>query len=118
MDDMSEKLNSLLANPQLMQQIMTMAQSINSAPPPPQKPEKNTTSSEQTSPIDPTAITKIMSLMGKTGIDSNQKSLLRALGPYVTPQKINKLERAMRAAKLAGAASTAFGNQSNISGNR
>ena len=43
--------------------------------------------------------------MGQTGIDSNQKSLLHALSPYLSTNRVQKLERAMQAARLAGAAS-------------
>ena len=43
--------------------------------------------------------------MGQSGIDSNQKTLLRALSPYLSAYRMQKLERAMQAAKLAGAAS-------------
>lgn len=55
--------------------------------------------------IDPAMIGKIMSLAGKTNIDRNQKALLRALEPYLSKQRLQKLEKAMRAARLAGAAS-------------
>jgi hypothetical protein len=43
--------------------------------------------------------------LGSTGTDSNQKALLQALSPYLSPHRVQKLERAMHAAKLAGAAS-------------
>lgn len=110
MDDINEKLNSLLSNPQLMQQIMAMAQSINSNQSPPPNSEKKDRPDENAG-FDTAAVSKIMKLVGNTGIDSNQKSLLRALSPYVTHRKIDKLERAMQAAKLASAASAAFGSQ-------
>ena len=57
--------------------------------------------------INPAAIQKIMELAGQTGIDRNQRALLAALRPYLTQARIHKLEKAMRAAKLAGVASTA-----------
>ena len=56
--------------------------------------------------IDPALIAKIMSLAGKTGIDRNQQALLCALKPYLTEMRLKKLEKAMKAARLAGAAST------------
>ena len=40
----------------------------------------------------------------QTGIDQKQKSLLSALSPYVNSRRISKLERAMRAARMASMA--------------
>lgn len=103
---MEDKLGAILSNPQLMQQIMNMAQTLGqppAAPPPKQEPMEQPASFMQD--IDPALIGKIMSLAGKTGIDSNQKALLCALQPYLTGQRIQKLEKAMRAARLADTAS-------------
>lgn len=107
MDQMEEKLGAILGNPQLMQQIMNMAQSLNAStpePPPPPKQEPPQAASPMPD-MDPAMIGKIMSLAGQSGIDSNQKALLRALKPYLTSARLQKLEKAMRAAKLAGAVS-------------
>ena len=107
MDEMEDKLSAILGNPQLMQQIMSMAQSLGqSAPEPPPKQEPNPIMPE----IDPAMIGKFMSLAGKTNIDRNQKALLCALEPYLTQHRLQKLEKAMRAARLAGAASTLLPN--------
>ena len=109
MPEMEEKLGAILANPQLMQQIMGMAQSLQqSSQKQPPKQEDPPTMPD----IDPVMIGKIMNIAGKAGIDSNQKSLLHALEPYLTQQRIQKLEKAMRAAKLANAASAILGSGS------
>lgn len=103
MDQMEEKLGAILGNPELMQQIMTMAQSLGQSAPQPQlkeEPEPGFTE------IDPVLIGKIASMAGKTNIDRNQKALLHALEPYLTAARLEKLEKAMRASKLAGAASS------------
>lgn len=101
MSEMEEKLNALLSNPQLMQQIASMAQAMGSQAP--QQPP------EQTPPampaLDPRLLQTVAQTMGQTGIDSNQKSLLHALSPYLSTNRVQKLERAMQAARLAGAAS-------------
>lgn len=109
MEGMEEKLGAILGNPAMMQQIMAMAQSFGQSQPepPPQKPE-----TPPLPDLDPAMLTRIMSLMGNSSIDANQKTLLRALTPYLTAQRIEKLERAMRAAKLAGLATTLLGTQS------
>lgn len=106
MEGMEEKLGSILNNPQMMQQIMSMAQSLNSSqgPPQPEPPPAPPSIGE----FDPALLQKIMSLAGQMGVDPNQQALLRALHPYLSGGRIQKLEKAMRAAKLASAASSAF----------
>ena len=66
--------------------------------------------------IDFATIQKLTGLMGKAGVDSDQKALLCALSPYISPGRIHKLERAMRAAKLAGVATSFLGNTPLFSG--
>lgn len=109
MENMEEKLGAILGNPQMMQQIMSMAQSMGqSQQAPPRDPPK-----QESSPLpelDPAKLQQIMRLAGQTGIDRNQQALLKALRPYLTDQRIGKLERAMRAAKLAGLASSFLGS--------
>lgn len=111
MEDMEQKLGAILGNPEMMQQIMTMAQSLGQQPPqqpaPPPKEEPQAPNSFGAD-IDPAAIQKIISLAGQMGIDRNQQALLKALGPYLSNQRIVKLEKAMRAAKLAKVASSAL----------
>lgn len=112
MSEMEEKLNSVLSNPQLMQQIMTMAQSLgqsSEAPPEPQPVQ------EPAAPqIDLAMMQKLSSLASQSGIDREQQALLKALTPYLTRDRIIKLEKAMRAAKMARLAST-FLNQGGLS---
>jgi len=105
MEDMESKLGAILNNPQMMEQIMSLAQNLGgeqAAPPPPAQ--------ESLPEIDFATVQKLTSLIGKTGIDSKQRALLQALGPYLSSQRIYKLEKAMRAAKLAGMASVFFSN--------
>jgi hypothetical protein len=81
-----------------------MAQSFGQSPdPPPAEPHPIDFSMP-----DPAAIQKVLALSGQLNIDSHQKTLLQALQPYLSDQRIHKLEKAMRAAKLANLASTAF----------
>lgn len=103
MEDMEAKLGAILGNPQMMQQIMSLAQNFQTEPEPSPAPV-------ETAPeIDFAMVQKLTSLIGKTGIDSHQKALLHALGPYLSGNRIQKLEKAMRAAKLAGMASAFLG---------
>ena len=102
MAEMDDKLGAILNNPAMMQQIMAMAQTLGQQAPPP-KPES-------IPGPDPTMLQNIMQFSSQTGIDSNQQNLLTALNPYLPQPRLEKLEKAMRAAKLARIAST-FLNQ-------
>lgn len=101
MAEMDDKLGAILNNPALMQQIMSMAQSLGQSNPPP-RPESPPT-------LDPSLLQNIMQLSNQTGIDSNQEALLTALNPYLPQPRLHKLEKAMRAAKLAKIASSFLG---------
>ena len=60
----------------------------------------------------PNMLSRMASLMQRGSIDKNQQALLRALRPYLSRQKLEKLERAMHAAKMAGIASEMVNSQS------
>lgn len=106
MGEMEEKLNAVLNNPQMMQQIMSMAQSMGN-----QSPSKGESSpkNENFPDIDPGMIKKLSSFAGQSSIDQDQRTLLKALGPYLSRERIGKLEKAMRAAKIARLASGFIG---------
>ncbi len=111
MDEMEDKLNAILGNPQMMQQIMSMANAMGS----------NGSSGEDApaAPADQPALSmempdgamlqKIAGLAQSAAVDRNQQALLHALRPYLTSERIGKLEKAMRASKIAGLATTALG---------
>ena len=121
MDNMEDKLSSILGNPQMMSQIMSMAQALGqsqSEPQPQQEaPSQQTPAKEpqqsipaMTGGFDGEMLHKIISATKQTGVDKNQQGLLKALGPYLSRGRIVKLEKAMRAARIAGFAATALGN--------
>ena len=101
MSELEEKLGALLANPQLMQQISSLVQAMGQpspSPPPPTPPQ-------QPPEPDLSQLQGLASLLQSNRIDTNQQALLRALSPYLSPWRVGKLERAMRASKMAGLAS-------------
>lgn len=106
MEGMEEKLNSILGDPEMMGKIMDMARSLTGSPE--QQPVQ--VSAESAPMLDPAMLQTIASMAGKAGIDSHQQALLRALGPYLSHERIAKLEKAMRAAKLAGMATSFLGS--------
>lgn len=107
MEDMQAGINAILSNPQMMEQIMSMAQSLGgSAPPETPAPAPIT----QTPEFDLSMIQKLSGLAGSATIDKNQQNLIHALSPYISHRRIEKLEKAMRAAKLASFATNFLGS--------
>ena len=112
MEDMQSQMGAILNDPEMMQKIMAMAQSLQQAQPeshpdPPQRDE----SGFSMSGIDIGMLQKLSGFASQSGVDPNQRNLLQALSPYLSDQRVNKLEKAMRAAKMARLA-TAFIGQS------
>ena len=105
MDGIESKLQQIMSDPNMMQQIMSIAQNFQTQPqeeaPPPPMPD-----------IDMATISRIAGFANQSNIDQNQRNLLSALAPYLSQYRISKLERAMRAAKLANVAGN-FLSQSN-----
>ncbi len=114
MDDMQQKLNAILGNPDMMQQLMSMAQSLGQSQEPPATASSQNLPPKPSPPdfgngiggLDLASIQRIAGLAQRTGIDQNQQTLLKALHPYLRSEHIVKLEKAMRAAKLASVATT------------
>ena len=117
MDDMEAKIGSVLENPELMQKIMAMAQAMSQN----SQKDKQTPPKQDSTPfpfpdIDLGTIQKLSGFAKNSGIDKNQKNLLHALGPYLSQERVTKLEKAMRAAKMARLASAFLGQSGLLSG--
>lgn len=118
MEEMEQKLNSILGNPEMMAQIMSMAQAFGQT----QGDQKKQDSSQQKNAPPPPApkmpslptgmdlamLQKVAGIAQQSNIDRNQQALIKALSPYLSKDRIVKLEKAMRAAKIASFASTAL----------
>ena len=120
MDNLEDKLNSVLANPQMMSQIMAMAQSLGQSDPANEPPKRQEPSFPE-KPVQQTGapmlnlhsemLQKVFAATQQTNIDKNQQGLLRALSPFLCQSRIAKLEKAMRAAKIASFAAAALGSK-------
>ncbi len=115
MDDMEAKLGAILGNPDMMAQIMSMAQTLGggdssppSAPPPSAPPPPATPNLPDG--LDIGMITKLAGMVGSANVDKHQQALLFALRPYLANDRIGKLEKAMRAAKLASLTTSLLGS--------
>lgn len=109
MAEFDEKLNSILSDPGAMAQIMQLAQSLSGpqqpfSPPPP--------SSQPAPPPPPQAVPfpggmdagllmKLLPLVQELGgQNSNARTLLYALRPYLREDRQQKVERALQLARL------------------
>lgn len=94
-DEFDQKLNAILNNPAMMQQIASMAQSFSN--------QNGDTAKKNDSPVgdnDMAALQTISKFASQGNIDRHQQNLLSALTPYLSKDKIRKLENAMRASKM------------------
>ena len=107
MSELEEKLASVMNDPAMMQKIMSLAQSLGGSPPP--KEEAPKAENPSFPEIDMAMLQKLSGFASQSGIDRNQQALLQALSPYISRHRIAKLERAMRAAKMAGFATSLLG---------
>lgn len=111
MAELEEKLGKILSDPNMMQQIMGLAKSLSDTSP--QEPKQTEPASAPPPQLDPKLTQLLTATATKRGTDANQEALLKALKPYLSKDRIQKLERAMGAARMASAAS-AFLNAGGI----
>ena len=97
MEGLEQMLQSVLSDPERLQQIMAMAQSLGLDPGSQEQPQKTAQGPD---------LQQLAGLIQKTGVDSHQQALLSALMPYMSEGRVEKLRRAMQAAKMAAAASS------------
>ena len=108
MDDLSTAISGFLSKPGAMDQVKAMAQSLGlgelnlpeTVQESPSLPEE---SPAQETGLDPAKLQVLLSTLGSTASDPSAK-LLEALGPLLQEGKREKLDRAVRALRLMGAA--------------
>ena len=96
MDDLNEKLNRLLSDPEGMAKIQAAMTALTGggdtpAPPPPPEPALP----------DLSALGRILPLLSATGQNSDDTRLLEALRPYLHGARAGRLEESMQLLKLA-----------------
>ena len=105
MAEFEEKLQSILGNPELMGQIMSMAGAMNQPqqPPPPPQPQP-----QAGLPFDPGAMAGMMQMLKATQLEPRQRQLIQALRGFVPDDRLVRLEKAMQASLIAKFASAAI----------
>ncbi len=103
MAEFDDKLQSILGNPEIMGQILSMAGSLGqSQPPPPPK-------SPPGMPFDANAMQSMMGLLRATQLDERQQNLICALRGFVPEDRLERLQKAMQASLIAKFAGHAMG---------
>ena len=109
MAEFEDKLNSILSNPDLMGQIMSMAGAMNQQPPtPPPQP-----TGFGSLPFDPGAMTGMMQMLKATQLEPKQRNLIQALRGFVPDDRLIRLEKAMQASLIARFATSAMNQGGN-----
>lgn len=106
MDELGEKLDALLHDPQQLGRIAQLASSLvgdggdQSAPPSAPQPEPG---------LDAGQLRRMLSAVRGSGRDSASRHLLEAMKPYLAEKRRRKIDRAMKLARLASLAELAAG---------
>jgi hypothetical protein len=112
MDDLQEQLNGILNDPAAMQKILSMAQALSGDPASGKQEQSN---SSPLPDFDLNMVQKLSCLASQSSIDKREQALLRALSAYLSKDRISRLEKAMRAAKMAKLASSSLGHSGLLS---
>lgn len=110
---MEEKLQQLLNDPDSMAQIMSFAQALGgqreASSPPPKLPSE--------SPPDDGFVRAMLQLVQQAQhSDGKQEALLCALKPFLRPERRDKIDRALRIARLSQLAGSALKNYGGLAG--
>ena len=120
MDDLQNRLQSILSDPEQMRQIAAMAESLGLKPPdshserseesassvPAATPNRHSERSEESVPPIPPGLPDLSALMGSlSAMQGTEDRVFASLRPSLSPTGQGKADRASRAAKLARLAS-------------
>ncbi len=108
MDDLEQKIQSVLSDPEQMQQVLNMARALGVSIPEREAPkarEQETSPPEQNIPpqagVDALSepVSQLLQQAGK--LEKRQENLLNALKPFLKPNRREKIDRAMQVARLS-----------------
>lgn len=108
MAEFEDKLNSILSNPDLMGQIMSMAGSMGQQAQQPVSQPSQQLSGFGSMPFDPSAMAGMMSMLKATQLDPRQRNLIQALRGFIPDDRLARLEKAMQASLIAKFAASAM----------
>lgn len=111
MSDFEDRLNSILNDPAQMEKITSMAKSLmgggeTAQERPEMKTQKGSGLFEN---FDPAMLGRLSAVMGGMHRNDDKQALLEAVKPYLSQPRREKLERAMKLARMIHMAEIAFG---------
>ena len=95
MDDLAEKINSLLSDPESLKQLEELAQSLGIPVP----PQNETAQSAPPNP-DITAFASLAQAFQSAGQDDDNINFLNALRPLLSDEKKPRIDRAVKILKI------------------
>lgn len=98
MDDFGDKLNAILNDPAALSRIGELAKSVMGGEGAGDDPEPE---------LDPGLISRVMGLLKRNGVKSEERALLEAMKPFLSERRREKMDKAMKLARLAGLAGIA-----------
>ncbi len=111
MDELGDKLNAVLNDPEQMKRIADMAKSLmgggmgGPAQEEPKEVKREQPAEEASAPLfDPGMLGKLSSFMKKGESRSETHALLEAMKPYLSEKRRNKMDKALKLAKFASIA--------------
>ena len=111
MSEFEDKLNHILSDPQEMEKISRLAAQLMGG----------SADGQGDTPPSPGGglpdLSGILGKLGSTGGKSDKAALLSALSPYLSPDRRQKLQKALRlaqAARIAGVALEAYGGDGSV----
>ena len=102
MSDFEDRLNSILNDPAQMEMITSMAKSL-------MGPQETPKAEPVFENLDPAMLGRLTGAFQSMNRTDDKQALLNAMKPYLSPRRQEKLERAMKLAKMIHVAEIAFG---------
>ena len=111
MSDFEEQLNSILSDPAQMEKITSMAKSLMGGGETAQERSEHLPKKESSllETFDPAMLGRLSKVMSGMNRQDDKQALLEAMKPYLSQPRREKLERAMKLAKMIHMAEIAFG---------
>jgi len=106
MDDLQSKISAIFSSPESMEQIRNLAQSLAGGEDIQSPVSAPTQQQEPSLQMDPRIMQVMTRAMSEFSKPSEASALLGALRPYLSQDRISKVDRAMNIARLAKIART------------
>lgn len=99
MDEFGDKLNAILNDPAALSRIGELAKSVMGG--------ESSRDDGKEPEIDPGIVSRVMGLLKRNGVRSEERALLEAMKPFLSEHRRVKMDKAMKLARLAGLAGIA-----------